>query len=445
MNRDARLRIQDRVLILGIVIQVLLLVSQVFTVTILAQQSFQASMIPTGSGEDLQIHIETDTGRPKGILDHITKYLQRQPWVTSSWLGAWFVGGVERTEATVAISITITGSNVASTATVDYWVEGRPSVGGQAHRFIQGTGKSVTVGGAALENSSNLGIPAHLQAMGLSTTESHTIDYYVYVVAEATGAVSGETLTNEIPETKFDTKTYSYVAPATWSTVMVSKTVGFLGYARHDTQAVTKPTSLDSSNVVFGQRTDGRSYSCWLSFPGTGVPKDATIHEARVQFYHDGSGNGVQRVVVTAYDSTVWDSSYVDNYAEWTTRWNGRVAASVTWWAPYFYTGYKYNTTDIKTVIQALVNKATWTENSRVTIFVANDGDTRADFKSAKGWGWVGQSSYLYIKWSAYSASWYPLPPLSLASLPITLDVVAWAALIAATALAWRENRRKMK
>jgi len=44
----------------------------------------------------------------------------------------------------------------------------------------------------------------------------------------------------------------------------------------------------------------------------------------------------------------------------------------------------------------------------------------------------------------SYSASWYSLPPLSVADLPVTLDVVAWAALIGATALVWRENRRKM-
>ncbi|MFH2109880.1 MAG: hypothetical protein ABIJ47_01325 [Candidatus Bathyarchaeota archaeon] len=457
MNRDERLRLNDRILVLTLFVQALILVNQVFTLGIYAQQSYQASMVPTDSGETLQVHIDTDTGRQKGIMDRIFRYLRGQPELTSSWLGAWMVDDVERSDAIVSISITVTGSNVLSTATVSYWIEGRPSGGGEPFRFLEATGQSVTVGGAALEDSDDRGIAAHLEAMSLTTDQSWTVDYYVYVKVEATGAVSGETLTSEITETKFDTKTYELYDPGTWTRIPVKKSAGYVGYARHETQSVTllDPSTSEAPNCAFGERASPvRQYTAWLCFQNndaeTMLPYVTAgtliIHEAYIQM-QASSGTPAQRVTVNLNDATSWTSTGVDTYAEWLTRWGNRLPVNATWNSPTFYEDSFYNTTNIGPVVQALVDGRSVSATGRMTFYIANDGDAKTNWKLFYAWYFQYQERWpnLYIRWSEYTASWYPLPPMSLASLPITLDLVAWAALIAATALVWRENRRKMK
>ncbi|MFH2109623.1 MAG: hypothetical protein ABIJ47_00020 [Candidatus Bathyarchaeota archaeon] len=467
MNRDERLKLNDRILVLTLFVQTLILVNQVFTLSIYAQQSYQASMIPTDGGETLQVYIDTDTGRPRGILDRIFRYLRGQPELTSSWLGAWMVDGVERTDAIVSISITVTGSNVLSTATVDYWIEGRPSGGGEPFKFLEATGQSVTVNGAALEDSDDRGIAGHLEAMSLATDQSWTIDYYVYVITEATGAVSGETLTSEITETKFDTKTYELYDPGTWTRIPVKKSDGYVGYARLETNTVTllDPTTSEDPSCAFGERTPAaglRQYTAWLCFQNNDAENSGygstmlpyvtagtlIIHEAYIRMQAKAA-SPAQHVTVNLNDVTSWTSTGVDTWAEWLTRWGDRLPVNVTWNAPTFAEDSFYNTTNIGPVVQALVDGRTVSSTGRMTFYIAAAGDAKTYWKAIHGW-YFGYATWyrwptLFIRWSGYTASWYPLPPLSLASLPITLDVLAWSALIAATALAWRENRRKMK
>ncbi|MFH2111688.1 MAG: hypothetical protein ABIJ47_10575 [Candidatus Bathyarchaeota archaeon] len=462
MNKDERIKVQDRILILTLFVQTLVLVSQIFTISIYAQQSYHASMVPTAGGETLQVHIGTDTGRPRGIVDRIFRYLRGQPELTSSWIGAWMVEGVERTDATVGISISVTGSNVLSTATVDYWIEGRPQGGGEPFRFLEATGQSATVGGAALQASDPRGIAGHLEAMSLSTDQTWTVDYYVYVKAQATGAVSGETLTSEIVETKFDTKTYELYDPGTWTKIPVKKSTGYVGHARYDTSSVTLLDSADlSPSNVFGQ-SSARQYTNWLDFENEDAedsdygstmlpyvtPGTLVIHEAYIQMQAK-IACPAQRVTVNLNDATSWTSTGVDTWAEWLTRWGDRLPVSVTWNSPTFYVDQYYNTSDIGPLVQALVDGRSVSGSGRMTFYIAYDGDVQSTWKTIYAW-YGGYSTWyrwptLYIRWSGYTASWYPLPPLSLASLPITLDVVAYAALIGATALLWRMNRRKMK
>jgi len=464
MDRDQRLRIQDRVLVLTLFVQVLVLVNQLVTLSVYAGLSFQASMIPTGGEEAVQVHIETDTARPRGILDHVMRYLRRQPWAASSWLGAWLVEGVERSDATVSISIAVTGSNVQGTASVDYWIEGRPVGNGQPFRFLEATGQSATVGGSALQASDNRGITAHLEAMGLATDQSWTVDYYVYVKAEATGTVSGDTLTSEITETKFDTKTYELYDPGTWTRIPVMKSAGYVGYARHETQSVTllDPTTSEAPGMAFGE-SSSRRYTAWLCFQNSRAedygygsvklpyvtPGTLVIHEAYLKMQSRDSTYPAQRLTVNLRDSTSWVSTDADTYAKWLNVWGQRLPVNATWSSPTFYPEGFYNTTDIGPVVQALVDKRSIASTGRMTFYVANDGNPQSTWKQAYAW-YFGYATWyrwptLYIRWSQYQASWYPLPPLSLASLPITLDVVALSALVAATALAWRMNRRNMK
>jgi len=195
-------RTRRAALYLGLVLTVVLILNQGLAFYINATQTFTASMAETG-GEEVNIRLAASTGRPGPLAALLRR--------AKDWVSAYYVGGVERTDAETGIVVTVTGTNVASTAYVDYYIEGRETGGsGAPYRFLEGNGTEVAVGGAALDLTNETTIESHLAAMGLSTEESWTIDYYVYVRAEVAGAVSGETLTTVIPYTKFDTVTYTY-------------------------------------------------------------------------------------------------------------------------------------------------------------------------------------------------------------------------------------------
>ena len=451
MNESERRKVQDRVLLLTLFIQVLLLLNNTVTLYVLSNQAFKASMVPTQDGEKLQVHIDVDTGRPRGILDRAVRYLRRQSWVTSSWLGAWLVGGVERTSATVDISITVTGTNVASTATVDYYIEGRETGGaGAPYRFLEGNGIGVTVGGAALDLSNQTTIESHLAAMGLSTEESHTVDYYVYVEAEATGAVSGETLTSEITETKFDTVAYQYGTEATLN--FLADGLKGDGFVYHDQEqgGVYWYSNADNT-LMFGEyqnAADNPKRRCRgaSEYDITNLPDTADVTNTIIEYTGVAHNPGASNADIVAYEdvhavdvNTVgeaqtlyWDIGnstdvFVSNDATFPEIGSGKTVDLGTGADSYIESRTGDNWVGIGFRTQGTEDTEPWDDNYH-ELGARNGGD------------------YIILKvtYLSFGASWYPLPPMSLASLPITLDVVALSALIAATILVWRENRRKM-
>ena len=443
MRQKERMRIQDRVLVLTLLVQVMILVNQVFTLNLYARQSFQAS-IAEPRGESLMVHLNTDTGRPRGLVEEVSFFLGQR--FAGTWVGGWYVSGQERHNATVSVSITVTGSNVLGTASVDYYVEARS--GAATHRFLQGTGQTVAVGGAALQASDARTITGHLEAMGLPA-ETATVSYYVYVKAEATGSVSGDTLTSEIEETLFDTKEYVYDEYGEWLRGYSSFSTGYMGEARHATETVYLPTTY----TAYGRagETSSASYTSWLSFaqgdfkavpdyPVSGIystsrplPPGSVIKEAHLGVQASQGSN--QRIRVYIYPSNTWSSTTADTYAKWLTVWGSR-GEDVAWQTGAWSSGVYYHSPDtLNPVLERYALGWTTSNFQRFTFFVANDGDTVATPSRFTIFGYSGHTNnpHLYIRFVAPSASWYPLPPLSLASLPITLDVIALSALIAAT------------
>ena len=199
--------LESRARKIGLVLGVILIFSLIFNTThsayIAYGDNFSASMQSQNQLESLKIQLLGTIGRPTSIIYYLNQ--------VKSFLSSYYVEGTESTQATTGITVSITGTNVASTASVDYYIEAMANdASGNPYRFLEGNSTSVTVGGANLDLTNQTTIINHLEAMGLSTTASHTIDYYVYVQAQATGAVSGDTLTSEITKTKFDTVFYGY-------------------------------------------------------------------------------------------------------------------------------------------------------------------------------------------------------------------------------------------
>ena len=434
LDNVRRQRISDRVLILTLFVQILILVNQSIGIYAVAAQSMQASIMEP-EGEALEIHIETDTGR----LNLVEKLLRR----ASDWLSSIYVDGVERTQATTGITITVTGSSVVSTAIVDYYIEAVPQSGGTPYRFLKGNNTAITVGGSTLNPTNQTTIENHLTAMGLSTSESHIVDYYVYVRAEATGAVSGEPLTSEILYTKFDTVTYTFDDPGTWSSGTWMQSDGYAGRVEHVSQSYND-AAMSTGRIMMGRRSDGYNYGSYLAFEmgdqSNPPPVGSNIREAYIQLSAETPFTA-RTVTVSAYEGLYWSSSYIDNYAEWTAVYGYQTDESVSWTIPGMSQYGHANTSDISPIMQELVDTAGYSANSRTTFFF--DATASAGTYAPEFYCWLmNYKPILYIRWSTYSASWYPLPPMSLASLPITLDVVAMVALIMATLYALHERRR---
>jgi len=395
-------------LVVSIILSLVLIINTSLSAYVLYTSSFQASM--SDAEESLDIAIRTDTGRPS-LLRQL--FNQAQDWVSS-----YFVGGVERTDAETGITISVTGSNIASTANVDYYIEGVPQSGGHAFRFLEGNGSSVTVGGAALSPTNQTTIENHLEAMGLSTTESHTIDYYVYAVAEAVGVVSGETLTSEITYQKFDSVSYDYGTEIT-DTYQVSDHLddgrvrkSDTSYEEHDSTAYI----ADFSSSLY----DGEM---WCRFQSVTIP-DVDITEAHLELYANYWMAAPDRLFILGdyTGDAAYPTSYNDFYAK------TRTTANVTW-SDTFSSVMQWETSpDISNIVEEIMDHGSWSSGNDMQFFIEqNEGYPGSD--QALAWrthnGAASKAPKLSISYIGYEASWYPIPPLSVISVPITLDLVA--------------------
>jgi len=427
LDNVKRQRISDRVLILTLFVQILILVNQSIGIYAVAAQSMQACIIEP-EGEALEIHIETDTGR----LNLVEKILRH----ASDWFSSYYVGGVEKTNATTGITINVTGSNVASTAYVDYYIEGVPQSGGSPYRFLEGNGTNITVGGSSLTPSNQTSIEDHLTAMGLSTDESHTIDYYVYVKAEATGAVSGETLTSEITYQKFDSVTYNYGTEvletyAVESSVDDSYCVGNADFFMPSLQYVGFGDLMSSYY----------DYEVALRFTPD-IPADQDLTSATLKMKQKQAFGAAFNAIIMGEDA--------DNPNAPTSRSDllgrTRTTASVTMTMGPWSDSTWHDSPDIQTVIEEIISRSGWSSGNAVILFLEDDepGYYYTDC-GINLWAYdsgAANAAKLECGYISYSASWYPLPPLSLADLPITLDVIALSALIAVTTYSLVSRKR---
>ena len=405
-------------LIISIILAVTTIVNMSVTTYVLWNDRQTASMSPN-SPENINIAVEADLGRPSPLT-----YLLRR---MQNWFSSYTVGGSAIETATVDLTIQVTGSNVASTASVDYYIEAKETGGsGSPYRFLAGNGSAVSVGGASLVADDERAITSHLTQMGLSTSESWTIDYYVYVIATVTGAISGENLTSEITYTKFDTVTYTFDDPGTWSSGLWAASNGYAGTAEH-TYDTYSDASSSSGHIKMGKRTSGPLlYGSYLSFDmvdqSNAPPASSIIQEAYIQLYAETSFS-VRLVLISAYEGLDWSSSYIDNYAEWTSLMGQQTTAFSYWGVASAGDGSKYNTTNVKSILQELVDTSGWGSSSKSTFFF--DATTSTGTVAPEFYVWSIYKPVLYIRWSSYSASWYDIPPLSIVDMPITLEVGA--------------------
>jgi len=385
----------------GILLSVALILNTALSTYVLYTTSFHASMAPE-SGESLEVSLKTDTGR----ISPLAQILR----MITNWKSSYFVGGLEAINATTGLTISVTGTNVGSTASVDYYIEAKETgESGQAYRFLEGTGVSVSVGGASLDLDNQTTIEDHLTAMGLSNTASWTIDYYVYVKAECTGAVSGETLTSEITYTKFDTVTYQYPTLVQTDVVAYQDT-----YVRED----YPDTDYSSETGLYQWRKDPPIYQTdkhsipYFSFNLTDYND---IQKAQLWYWiynHDPNHNYIEPRLRS---HEAWSSPIT---------WNTQPTRLDTLCQDRSFSAYQYpmwiylpkdvwDTTYAPTCSNNWAYYSVWEEDYTWTWFTSTEN---AD---------TDHHPFLRIVYVGYEASWYNIPPLSVTELPVSKDLAA--------------------
>ena len=395
-------------IILGVVLTITLIVNTSLMAYVTYQNSFKASIFPTSdTGESLDIDIHGIIGRPSPLRYYLNNI--------KDWVSAWAVGGVEKTNAETGILVAIDGSNIASTASVDYYIEAIPQSGGSAYRFLEGNSSSVTVNGADLDLSNQTTIENHLTAMGLSTDASHTIDYYVYVKAEATGAISGDTLTSEITKTLFDTVNYQ------WG----SETTGDIDPVSTSTVKEATPTTATPNEAWPTVRTGGGETQYWL-------------------FQYDLTD-------VAAISALTWyvrcDVMTYTSNSDWMLHSIGSFDSSTTWdTKPGTISTLESVSTDID---------FGWHDfsDSRMLSYLQSKEGSQAYWQFSKSadvnrrgfYGWGSSVPYIHITYVGFSASWYPIGPVSVLSMPLGQTLGAFTVIALAAYTVYQTLRKEKK
>lgn len=131
--------------------------------------------------------------------------------VKDKYIAAWQEGN----NVQLKVTLQITYQNMQSTFTVTVKMKAvDASDSSKYHEYTLYSGQDTySSGQQKTYQTSVMTIDQHLQDLGLSTSQSHTIDYYVYFKIVGTGTKSGQQRTIEHQYSKEITKTYTYYEP----------------------------------------------------------------------------------------------------------------------------------------------------------------------------------------------------------------------------------------
>lgn len=145
--------------------------------------------------------------------------------------------------------------------------------------------------------------------------------------------------------------------------------------------------SLIETWVAFGADNPENAdapIQCGVRFPGVMVPKASTIHWAKLKLVASDA------VSTTTVNSNIKGED-ADNAVAFTTGVNfvarARTSASVAWDAIAGWTaGVVYQSPDISSVIQEIVNRAGWVSGNSMVIFIEDDGSSANAYREFAAW-----------------------------------------------------------
>ena len=121
-----------------------------------------------------------------------------------------------------------------------------------------------------------------------------------------------------------------------------------------------------------------------MRFTGVTIPQGATIVTAyltlRCKYYYGGTPCNTRISAENVDDAP----TFINSYVAFDSRYNNRTAARVDWDdIPVWTVGTDYNSPEIKTVIQEIVDRAGWVSGNSIVIFW-EDFDDRSPTDNAE-------------------------------------------------------------
>ena len=407
-------RKRDALLTLTLIALTLGIINSAFDIMYKAQRTFESSVV-NDYEESLKVRLVADSGAPPFL-----------------WYLAWRVNGQEVTDVTMSVSITPSATNVGNLK-VTYYLKAVSE--GHEKKFLEATDYSVSSGNT-LSNSTTIGIDQQFTQMGLSVEEDHTVDYYIYCKVTGTGLISGETLTAEIPLTKFDTLEYDYGSSST-ATITPSKDA-------YVSQSYAS-SNYGSSGKVIIRAHDSENCRGYFGFDLSSIPSSACISSAILKL----------RVYTEYSDVSTQDQMYVyqvtGSWSESSITWNNQPSLS----SEGYGKGYLI-INDVQTApfwekwisldITELVQDDFPNEQTDYMVRWVDEGQS-ADYNvwyysKEAGSDKSPRLEITYVDWSA-SWSWFNLP-LSVVSLPIGQQFLAAVFMVLAF-LVWATAREKAR
>lgn len=128
--------------------------------------------------------------------------------------------------------------------------------------------------------------------------------------------------------------------------------------------------SISSSDL------DLNEYTVGLLYDNVTIPQGATITNAYIKFRsEDNSPSSSASVKVYAEDV---DNASTFSYTDDDITDRTKTTANVTWSIERWYTNSYYNTDDISSVIQEVINRSNWSSGNKLNIIIEpNSGSDR--------------------------------------------------------------------
>ncbi len=129
------------------------------------------------------------------------------------------------------------------------------------------------------------------------------------------------------------------------------------------------------------------SVDLFVRFPAITIPKDASIETAYVRFIANDYGTG-EPCNVNCYFNDIDDAVAPTTGAEAIAL---ALTAAVAWDAiPYWTLGIPYYSPELKTIFQAIVNRAGWVSGNAVQIVFKNNASAGAAYRRPSAFDYLG-------------------------------------------------------
>uniref|UniRef100_A0A6M3IZI6 Uncharacterized protein n=1 Tax=viral metagenome TaxID=1070528 RepID=A0A6M3IZI6_9ZZZZ len=158
------------------------------------------------------------------------------------------------------------------------------------------------------------------------------------------------------------------------------------GASNADGQVNAAAFDNSSTTIVLGRLAGGGAYTLFALFDPVNVPNGATIDSAYLSLYSVSiyTNTLLQKVAANAADDTAppADAATVNGYA--------RTTAKVDWDFANWSANTWYQSGDIKTVIQEIVNRGGWASGQALMILLDDDGTANNNLRAARSWDQAG-------------------------------------------------------